>query len=138
MYEKSTTVLPIQISRFIPVSSKEIFYFSQEMHSNTPSRFEFSTSGRDLGRNEIKSAFEKSKLRKFLWIISVAVCLTVILFTIIAIIICKRKQRGRGQITDSDNIMLTLSESLGWRNLLSIFHSELFYLVKYYFNRIQK
>ena len=97
VYQKSTTVLPIQISRFIPVSSNEISYFSQEMHSNAPSRFEFSTSGRDLGRNEIKSAFEKSKSHKFLWIISVAVCLTVILFTI-----KKGKQRGRGQIIDSD------------------------------------
>ena len=33
VYEKSTTVLPIQISRFIPVYSKEISYFSQEMHT---------------------------------------------------------------------------------------------------------
>ena len=43
------------------------------MTSNTSFRFEFSTSGRDLGRNEMKSAFEKSKPHKFLWIISLAV-----------------------------------------------------------------
>ena len=33
MYEKSTTVLPIQISRFIPVSSKEIFYLNAFKYS---------------------------------------------------------------------------------------------------------
>ena len=113
VYEKSSTVLPLQTSTFSPVSSKEISYFSQEVHSNTPSKVEFSTSGRNPARNEVKSPFKKNKWRKFLWIISVAVCLAVILFTIIAIIICKRKQRGRRQITDSDNTMLALSENLG-------------------------
>ena len=111
VYEKSSTVLPLQTSTFNSVYSKKISFFSQEVYSNTPSKLEFLTSGRNLASNEVKSPFKKNKWRKILWIISVAVCLAVILFTIIAIIVCKRKPRG--QINDSDNTMLALSENLG-------------------------
>ena len=111
VYEKSSTFLPLQTSTFNSVYSKKISYFSQEVHSNTPSKLGFSTSGRNLARNKVKSPFNKNKWRKILWIISVAVCLAVILLTIIAIIVCKR--RARGQINDSDNTMLALSENLG-------------------------
>ena len=109
--EKTTTFFPILISKFISVPSKKISYFSEEVHPNTPSGI----GGRDLGTSEMKSTFEKMKSHRYLWVISVTICLIVILSVVllISIIICqRRRQRERGEITDTDNTMLALSENL--------------------------
>ena len=102
--------ITIQIDEY-QKSSTEI-HPSQEMTIENSFDFKLFTTGSDVEAKEMKSDVGKRKQHKFYWIISLVLFIIIIIMSIISVFICKRRQRGQSQITDTDTAMLPLSQHL--------------------------